>query len=131
MKRIAEVIFKADDGKRCIAIDVLNKDLIINFLSDKNQLKKFDLICKTILRGIKNTDLYDKEDINGKCHYVTAMKFKSKQNTRIYCKEQRNGDKTLIIIAAELLEKKKNQKNQQREISLIQKVAGYEYEIHE
>jgi len=99
------------------------------FLNEKNLTKKFYLICETILQGLKNTDLYDKEDINGRCKQVTAMKFKSKQNARLYCKEMKRDEKVLVVIVSELLEKKKNQKNQQKEISLIEKVATYEYEL--
>lgn len=89
------------------------------------------MICLTILKGIRNTDLYDKEVINDNCKNITAMKLKGNQNARIYCKEQKLDDKTLIIIASELLESKKNQKNKQKENNLIQKVATYDYEIEE
>jgi hypothetical protein len=91
--------------------------------------KKFELICSTILSGIKNPELYDKEDINNRCKNVTAMKLKSKQNTRIYCQEVKQKDKTLVIVTSELLPKKKNQKNKDKEINLIEKVAGYDYQI--
>ncbi len=88
-KRKAEIVLVAEDAKRCIAIDSTNARTIFAFLREKKLEKKFDLICKSILRGIKNTDLYDKENINDTCRSVTAMKFKGKQNTRIYCKEQK------------------------------------------
>jgi hypothetical protein len=130
VKRKAIIIKSAEDGKRCIAIDFNNYETILAFLKEKKLEKKFTLICQTILQGIKNTDIYDKEDINSKCKYVTAMKFKSKQNARIYCKEVKIDDRVLVVIVSELLEKKKNQKNQQKEISLIEKVANYEYELY-
>jgi len=57
------------------------------------------------------------------------MKFKGRENARIYCKEVKQKNKTLIVITSELLPKKKNQKNLQKEINLIEKVAGYDYEI--
>jgi hypothetical protein len=129
MERTAVVVKKSPDGKRSIAIDSLNAEHIYNTLQQNNLVKKFDLICNTILNGIRNPDLYDKEDINDRCKKVTAMKFKGKPNARIYCKEIKADDKTLIVICAEMLENKKNQKNQHREINLIEKVAGYEYSI--
>ena len=129
MKRTAKIFKSAPDGKRHIAVDKENFDEIIHFLQVNNLSKKFDLICTTILSGIKNAELYDKEDINSKCKNVTAMKFKSKQNARIYCQEVKQKDKTLVIVTSELLPKKKNQKNKEKETNLIEKVAGYEYQI--
>lgn len=131
MKRKAKIIKSAEDGKRFIAVDSDNATKILQFLNDKKLAKKFTLICDTILLGLKNTELYDKENINTKCKSVTAMKFKGYLNTRIYCQEVKRKNKTLVIVTSELLPKKKNQKNQQKEISLIEKVAGYEYEIEE
>lgn len=131
MKRNAKIIKSAKDGKRHIAVDSENADEILQFLKENNLYKKFDLICTTILSGIRNTDLYDKEDINDKCKNVTAMKFKGSQNTRIYCKEVKQKDKTLVVVTSELLPKKKNQKNKEKEINLIEKVADYDYQIEE
>ncbi len=131
MKRTAKIIKSAPDGKRFIAVDKENATEIMHFLQDNNLSKKFELICSTILSGIKNSELYDKEDINSKCKNVTAMKFKSKQNTRIYCQEVKQKDKTLVIVTSELLPKKKNQKNKDKEINLIEKVAGYDYQIED
>lgn len=129
MKRKATIIMTAPDGKRSIAVDTKNAEEILQFLKEQRLKKKFDLICRTILEGIRNTDLYDKENINERCIHVTAMKFKGSINARIYCKELKLLDKTLVVITSELLKNKKNQKNQQREISLIEKVADYDYEI--
>ena len=131
MKRTAKIIKSAPDGKRFIAVDTENADDILQFLRDNNLNKKFELICTTILSGIRNTELYDKEDINDKCKNVTEMKFKGSKNTRIYCKEVKQKNKTLIIITSELLPKKKNQKNQLKENNLIEKVAGYDYQIED
>lgn len=131
MKRTAKIIKSAPDGKRYIAVDKENVDEIMLFLQDNNLNKKFELICTTILSGIRNTELYDKEDINNKCKNVTAMKFKSKQNTRIYCQEVKQKNKTLVIVTSELLPKKKNQKNKEKELNLIEKVASYDYHIED
>ena len=74
MKRTAKIIRSADDGKRHIAVDTENWNEILEFLKSKNLIKKFDLICQVIFSGFRNSDLYDKEDINDRCKHVTAMK---------------------------------------------------------
>ena len=131
MKREAIIVKSSDDGKRQIAIDEKNASEIIDFIRQNNLGKKFDLICGLILDGIRNTELYDKEDISTKCKNVTAIKFKGKLNARIYCQELKSKGKTLIVIASELLESKKNQKNKSKEKNLINKVGSYEYHIKE
>lgn len=129
MKRTAKIIKTSEDGKRLIAVDIENFKEIVYFLEENNLTKKFDLICNTILLGLRNTELYDKENINDRCKSVTAMKFKGRKNTRIYCTEVKQENKTLVIVTSELLPKKKNQKNKQKEKSIIEKVASYEYKI--
>jgi hypothetical protein len=129
VKRDAVILKRSEDGKRKLAIDVKNANDIFQFINKNKLGKKYDLICKTVLSGIRNPELYDKEDINLKCENVTAMKFKGSLNTRIYCQEMKQGNKTLVIIASELHESKKNQKNQAKEKNLIKKVARYEYNI--
>ncbi len=84
-----------------------------------------------LLEGHKNTELYDKEDINSKCKDVTAMKFfKGQENDRIYCKEQKK-DGLFIIVAVEVYEKKKSNNISKKEIPIITKISNYEYEIKE
>lgn len=129
MKRQAKIIRSSNDGKRQIAIDSKNAIEISEFIRKNNLSKKFDLICRLILEGIRNPELYDKENINNKCKDVTAMKFKGNLNPRIYCKEVKMQDKTLTVIASELHRGKKNKKNKSKEINLINKVGGYDYEI--
>ena len=129
MKRQAIILRSSDDGKRQIAIDINNAHKIIEFIKANNLNKKFDLICRTILSDIRNTELYDKENINHKCKNVTAMKFKGGKNSRIYCIEKKQKGKIFTIIASELHKNKKNQKNKAKELNLINKVGGYEYEI--
>jgi len=86
-------------------------------------------IVELILNGHKNTDLYDKEDINGKCKDVTAMKFfKGQENDRIYCKEQ-NEKGLFIIVTVELYLRKKTKKVSRKEVPVIEKIAEYEYKI--
>ncbi|MFA6400281.1 MAG: hypothetical protein WCX31_01440 [Salinivirgaceae bacterium] len=117
------------DGKKAIYIDVENKNEILDYIrQDKRHLKKFKFITDIILSGLKNTKVYDKEDINEKCKDVTAMKFfKGQENDRIYCKEIKTETGTLIIVTSILHERKKD--FSAKEIAIINKVGGYDYEI--
>jgi hypothetical protein len=128
--RTCEIIAKSADGKKAICIDKYNKDLILAYInqSDRHK-KKWMHIVELILDGHKNTDLYDKEDINGKCKDVTAMKFfKGQENDRIYCKEQ-NEKGLFIIVTVELYLKKKTRKVSKKEVPIIEKIAEYEYKV--
>lgn len=130
MKEAREIL-KSKDGKRIICIDIDNFDTIFEYInrSDKHK-KKFYYIIGILLDGHKNTDVYDKENINDKCKDVTAMKFfKGYTNDRIYCKEMSLEDKTFVIIACELFEKKKTNKNSKKNIPTIEKIGKTNYEI--
>ncbi|QEM08742.1 hypothetical protein [Mucilaginibacter rubeus] len=120
-------------GNRHIAFDVDAKEDIIAFIKSKPIYnKKFNLIIDVILQNLRVPDLFDKEDIDNKSKDVWAMKFlKGGDNPRIYCKEVRTADKNYVIVAAAVLEKKKNQKNKAKEISLIHQVAENIYTIIE
>ena len=97
---------------------------------DDRHKKKFKFITDIILGGYKNTELYDKEDINENCKDVTAMKFfKGQEIDRIYCKEIHTPNGTHIIVTSILHRRKKNKKLSAKEIALIEKVGGYLYEI--
>jgi hypothetical protein len=119
------------DGKRAIYIDSINKEEILNYIQQDNRhRKKFKFITEIILGGFKNTEVYDKEDINEKCKDVTAMKFfKGQENDRIYCKEIHSQKGTHIVVTSILHERKKSNELSSREIELIEKVGGYDYEI--
>ncbi|ARK10383.1 hypothetical protein A6C57_08600 [Fibrella sp. ES10-3-2-2] len=127
--RTCERLISSKDGKRAIYIDSTNKDEILTHLRQSERYaKKFKHIVEIILEGHRNTELYDKEDINERCKAVTAMKFfKGQENDRLYCKEVTSEGGTHIVIAAVLHPHKKSQGNSKREIALIEKVAGYEY----
>jgi len=129
--RKAIIIKSNDRGNRILCIDVDNRAEIMRYLTqDAKHIKKFRYISEIILSGLKNTDLYDKEEIDDKSKGVTAMKFfKGQENDRIYCKEIIEDGKVFIVIMAILLEKKKNRKVKQRERNAIHKVGSYEYEI--
>jgi hypothetical protein len=127
--RDCEQIKVSTDRTRAIFIDLENKKEILEYLrrSDRHR-KKFEYIIGLILENIRNTEVYDKEDINDKCKDVTAMKFfKNGSNDRIYCKEVRSGQGCYIVIMGILHEKKKTQKNSAREIARINAIGGYEY----
>ncbi|MGQ1889476.1 hypothetical protein ACT29H_03450 [Thermophagus sp. OGC60D27] len=131
MKRKATIIKSSKDGKRNIAIDKENYNVLMEFLTqDKRHKSKFIDICNIILNGLRNSQLYDKEAINKKCRHVTAMKFfKGQENARIYCQEVTRKDKTFVVVASELIERKKSAKLTHKEKNLIEKVAGYEFII--
>ena len=131
MKRKCKHIISSPDGSKAIYVDEQNEDEILNYLrQDNRHKKKFKVIADHILQGLRNTDLYDKEDINKRCKDVTAMKFfKGQENDRIYCKEISTEQKKFIVVASILYEKKKTTKLSQKEKSIINKVGGYEYEI--
>ncbi|MFX0558673.1 hypothetical protein ACOCEA_17885 [Maribacter sp. CXY002] len=131
MIKKAKEIIKSSDGKRIICIDIENWEEIFEYINqDDKHLKKFKYICGVILDGHRNTDVYDKENINSNCKDVTAMKFfKGNDNDRLYCKELTLKDKTFVIIACELFKKKKSQKNNKKNIPIITKVGKAEYEI--
>lgn len=133
MKRKAVIFQRSEDGKRCIAVDAQNAPAILDYImQDARHQKKFRHIVELILNGFRNTEMYDKENINDKSRRVTAMKlFKGQENDRIYCQEFTAGDKTFVVVVAELRERKKSQKNKQTEINLIETVASYEYELDE
>jgi hypothetical protein len=129
VKKGCELMMVSKSGKRAIFIDTENKEEIWEYLSrtDKHK-KKFAYISKHILEGLRNTEIYDKEDINDKCKNVTAMKFfKGGSNDRLYCKEISTEDGVFVVITSILHEKKKTQKNSNREITKIENVGMYEY----
>ena len=131
MKRKAKIIRYNDDKSRAICVDVKTASQILEYANRSDQhKKKFRYICDIILKNLKNTEVYDKENINKKCKDGTAMKFfKGRTNDRIYCKEQTIENKTFVVITSELFEKKKTQKVKGKNKKIIEKVGSYEYEI--
>jgi hypothetical protein len=129
LKREAVILEKSDDGKRAIYVDQDNATEIIAYLGqDERHRKKFRFIVSLLLGGFKSK-LYGKEHIDQVCRDVTAMKlFKGQENDRIYCKEIVSKG-TFVIVACEMHLAKKSKKLSHKEISIIQKVATYEYDI--
>lgn len=136
MKRSATILRTSPDGKRCIAVDNEVFDEVLVYIGqDKRHKNKFIDIINVILAGFRNTDLYDKEDIDAGSKDITAMKFfKGQENDRIYCKEVKHGNRTLVVIMAALHQKKKTQQNSNRERAIIKCIAQNIYaenDIHE
>lgn len=131
--RNCEIFAQSADGKRAVCVDKENKASILAFVMQTPRYqKKWRHIVQLILEGHKNTELYDKEEINDKCKDVTAMKFfKGQENDRIYCKEQRTSEGIFIVVTAEIYPKKKSNKVSKKEIPIIEKVARYEYKIEQ
>lgn len=129
MKRKAVIIKQSDDGKRCIAVDEDNAAHLVSFFNqNKRYKKKFNFICELILGNHLNRELYDKEEPDDISKGVRAMKFfKGQENARVYCKEETLKDNTFVIIAVEILTKKKQTKLTHKELSIIHRVASYEY----
>jgi hypothetical protein len=129
--RTCKIMATSPDGKIAICIDKENMAQILAYIKQSDRhLRKWKYIVNLILNGHRNTELYDKEEVNKKCKGVTAMKFfKGQENDRIYCKEQRTKEGLFIVVTAEIYERKKTTKVSKKEIPIIEKVGSYEYEI--
>ena len=131
MKRKCKPLRKSIDGRREIYIDSENMSDILNYIKqDDTHKRKFNLILELILGGYRNSELYDKEDINRKCKNIYAMKFfKRGSNDRIYCKEFSSDSGVRVVICVELFEKKKSQGVNKKLEPIIDKISTYEYEF--
>lgn len=129
MSRKAIIIQQSKDGKRCIAVDQEHAEELLEFFNqDERYKKKFLHICALLLGNHLNRELYDKEEPDNESKGVRAMKFfKGQENARVYCKEVTLNDKTFVVVAAEVLERKKQTKLTHKELSIIHRVADYEY----
>lgn len=124
----AIIIKSSVNEKIHIEVDEIESLEILNFLSREQPNKKFIYICNLIVEGIRNTDLYDKEDINNKCKDITAMKFKGGSNGRIYCKEIIDPTHGLVIVMGKY-HKKKSEKVSKKEIPILESLAETDYVI--
>lgn len=106
-------------------VDLRNKDEIVDFLREKR--KKARRIFYEIFSLRYNYDLYAKEEVSVKAKNITAMKFKGRDNERIYCKEyfikENNREKKVVMIT---LYVKKSQKGKKVK-NLIETIGGYNY----
>jgi hypothetical protein len=128
--RQCEEIIATYDGKRAIYVDSVNKEEILEYIyENKRHKKKFKFLSDIILQGLRHKN-YCREEINEKCKNVTAMRFfVGQENDRIYCKEVTTSNGNFIVIAAILHKGKKETELTQREITAIETVGGYNYEI--
>jgi len=131
MKRKCKLFIQNTQTSVSIYIDEANEELILAYIKkDNRHLKKFKFITDLILQCLINRELYDKEEVSLKARGVTAMKFfKGQENDRVYCKEFKETGKELKLIMVELYEKKKGRKLNKKEIQMIERIGGYEYEI--
>ncbi|MDR9375274.1 MAG: hypothetical protein RI842_07695 [Schleiferiaceae bacterium] len=132
MKRKAFLYRKSEDGKRALYLDEQTAEDLFAFLkADRRRRKKFDDRLRYILAGQTTRDIYAQENIEKGCEQVYAIKmFKGGQNARIYCQQFYHGDtEVLVIVAAELLPKKKSQKLTHKEKTIIRRVAGFTYQL--
>ena len=84
---------------------------------------KFKLIVLTILSGDYDDELYRKEDDN-----IYAMRFRGKNNSRIYCKEVYEIGKVKKVIMSRALIHKTSQKNNKTNKPIIAALKGYTFE---
>ncbi len=111
-------------------IDSKNEKSIRNWSNEKNQEGK-DKIQYIITRIVKNSatkDMYSKENYSNKIKNVCAIKFKSINNSRIYCKDYIDSNNKRVIILSELLKSKKQDELTQKERNIINRVNNYDYE---
>ncbi len=135
MKRVAVLYKRSGDGKKEFYIDEENSKSVFDFLKlDKANIKKFRYILELLFEHQNiPRDLYDKENFEKGCEHITAIKlFKGKRNPRIYCQQFSEKEKNVfIIIASEILIKKKSIRLTNKEKSIIRRVASYQYELKE
>lgn len=121
------------NGKKAFYIDEQNADSIIDFLkSESSHVKKFNYVLELLLEhNHVPRDLYDKENFESGCEKITAIKlFKGKKNPRIYCQQYTVKEKKMfVIVASELLDKKKSQQLSNKEKTIIRRVASYQYQL--
>lgn len=131
MKRKSIFLIGSADGKQEIHLDYIHAtSLKKHIFQDDRHRKKFMFIAEIILRGLKNPQVYDKENINKYANDITAMKFfKGQENDRIYCKEYVRNGKTQIVVAILLIEKKKTNHIDKRIRQVIEVISNYDYEF--
>lgn len=113
-------------------IDEVNYTEITEFLTKKTVFnkylykKRFYRILYQIFQNRYDEVLYGPEEMSEKSKDITAMKFKTTGNIRLYCKEFKQGGKKIVIIC---LHSKKVTKNDKRIKNLVESIAKYEYEF--
>ena len=114
-----------------IRIDESNSEDIKEFLTitkkngDFKHQKRFKIILWHILSGRYEDEVYGREKMSEKSNDITAMKFKDRNNTRIYCKEFANEGKKIVMI---IKHSKKVKKNDKRIKTLVDTIGEYDYD---
>lgn len=124
-------ILISDKGiKKAIYIDCINEKEILEYLNlDNRHKKKFKFFVEIFFKNLRNP-IYKKEDINKKCKDIYAIRFfVSQENDRIYCKEMNTKDGVRATIMGIFYANKKSTELSSKEISEIEKMANYNYEI--
>ena len=127
MSRIYNIIYEINNV--IFAVDEKNRDEIIKNLKairlDVSKMK--DLYFDLIVKGTCSKDKYSQENYSNVIENVTALKFKgkSKNNSRIYCKDFKKENKRIIILCE--FHKKKQNKLLMRERSIISRINKHEY----
>jgi hypothetical protein len=110
------------DGKKAFCIDTINYTSIIGYVKQNAETKeRFQIMLSLVLGGYQNSELYEKQTIDGLYVNVSAMIFcTAEQQHKLYCKEQPTAN-GLFIIAAHIETDIQN--------PIIHKIANYEYDI--
>ncbi|MEJ7739915.1 MAG: hypothetical protein WKF97_21010 [Chitinophagaceae bacterium] len=130
MIKKCKYLASSTDGKKAIYLDEENEELLRGYLfRNKRHINKTRFFLDIILNGHRHRN-YCKVEINEKCENVTEMRFfVGQENDRIYCKEIKSSKGGVVVVAAILHEGKKSKSLSSKEIELIKKVGGYDYEI--
>lgn len=133
MKKKCIKIRTSPNGRKFICVDSDEAAIILNYINQDNRHKrKFMYITDIILNNLRNPEVYDKEDIDGNCKDVYAMKFfKGQENDRIYCKQQTLENGIFVVITSRLVLKKKKTKLTNEQKQIIRTIATYNYELEE
>lgn len=125
---ILDVRYNYPKCKVRIYIDKENAEEIINKLAEYRD--KARRVMMYILRCAYENDFYGKEKIDNSTKGLTAIKFKGRDNVRIYCKEYYHDEhglnKSIVFIA---VYNKKTQKIDKKLKSFLKKISKYEYKI--
>ncbi len=101
------------------------KDDFTDLLQDRRYVEKFRIRLHYILKRKYSRNHYEKLK---EYKDITEIKFKDKNNIRIYCKEYKTKDKVQIVIMAKLVKKKSQDINKKLK-KLIEPIHLTNYEL--
>lgn len=108
-------------------VDSKNAKDIISFIKNDKNRSKLKRIAYVVNLGLQNKDLYGPEKVSDKAKDMMAMKFKGKPNSRIYCKEFKQGKRRIVMI--QLLANKGMQKVDTKLKNQLETYGEYDYEF--